>query len=124
MTDQTGQVCAMELNWDTTTLTTAEMEERLAGQSMVVLHFSSPLCGVCHATWPRTLALANTWQWPVINIGVDAQPAVAAQRLVFTVPTILVLLDGREILRESRFIDFDRLARILELAGPAGDDIN
>lgn len=108
----------MLLDWDLNNLTAAELEEKLASQPWLVIHFSASRCNVCHATWPRTAELAQAWQWPVIQIDAQSQPAVAAQRLVFTVPTILVILNGREILRESRFIDFDRLARILELAGP------
>ena len=37
------------------------------------------------------------------------------QQLVFTVPTIIVYSDGKEILRESRFIDFDKLKRLFNL---------
>jgi thioredoxin-like negative regulator of GroEL len=108
----------MSQAWDSQQLTSEDLESRLAGQSHIVLHFSSPPCGVCHVTLPRVEALANDYGWPVIDISIAKHPAVAGQRLVFTVPTVLVLLEGREILRESRFIDFDRLARILELALP------
>lgn len=37
------------------------------------------------------------------------------QQLVFTVPTIIVYSNGKEILRESRFIDFDKLKRLFNL---------
>lgn len=103
---------------DATQLTAAELEAKLGCQMYLVIHFSAPACEVCHVTWPRVKALADTWRWSVMDIPIDIQPAVAAQRLVFTVPTVLVLLDGRELQRESRFIDFPRLERMLALAGP------
>ena len=37
------------------------------------------------------------------------------QQLVFTVPTILVFSNEKEILRESRFIDFSKLERLFNL---------
>jgi hypothetical protein len=37
------------------------------------------------------------------------------QQLVFTVPTILVFSYEKEILRESRFIDFSKLSRLFDL---------
>jgi hypothetical protein len=33
---------------------------------------------------------------------------------VFTVPTVIVFADGKEILRESRFIDFKRIERLFD----------
>lgn len=37
------------------------------------------------------------------------------QHLVFTVPTILVFSESKEILRESRFIDFSKIQRLFDL---------
>ena len=51
----------------------------------------------------------------MVDINIDTHPEVAAQRLVFTVPTILVLAEGKEMLRESRFIGYDRIDRLLGL---------
>ncbi len=36
-------------------------------------------------------------------------PEVSGEFLVFTVPTILVFYDGKEIIRQSRFIQFEKL---------------
>ncbi|MDY0278677.1 MAG: hypothetical protein RBQ97_11405, partial [Acholeplasma sp.] len=37
------------------------------------------------------------------------------QHLVFTVPTIIVFSESKEILRESRFIDFEKIQRLFNL---------
>lgn len=37
------------------------------------------------------------------------------QHLVFTVPTIIVFNNGKEILRESRFVDFQKIERLFNL---------
>ncbi len=42
-------------------------------------------------------------------------PTFSGQQLVFTVPTIIVYSNEKEILRESRFIDFDRMKRLFDI---------
>lgn len=49
------------------------------------------------------------------EIIIDDLIEVSGQFLVFSVPTILIMHEGREILRESRFIDFNKISRILQL---------
>jgi hypothetical protein len=46
---------------------------------------------------------------------IDETTAFSAQRLVFTIPTVLILFQGREVARESRFINFEQLERTLSL---------
>ncbi|MHB8097352.1 MAG: YbbN family protein [Erysipelotrichaceae bacterium] len=52
----------------------------------------------------------------VSYVAVDAikYPEIAGQHQVFTVPTILVWSENHEILRESRFINFSKIERLLE----------
>ncbi len=96
---------------------TEHIEAQIAAVPRLIIHFSSPTCSVCHAVLPRIEALAAEMNWPVVDISIDRFLELAAQRLVFTVPTVLLVTEGKEILRESRFIDFDKIERILELMG-------
>ena len=91
------------------------IEAQIHATPKLLVHFSSPSCSVCHAVLPRLEILAASFGWPVVDISIDTHPEIAAQRLVFTVPTVLVLSEGKEMLRESRFIGFDRIERILSL---------
>lgn len=93
------------------------IEAQITRTPRLIIHFSSPSCSVCHAVLPRIEALAADMGWPVLDVSIDRHQELAAQRLVFTVPTVLLVTEGKEILRESRFIDFDRIERILELMG-------
>ncbi|NDL67427.1 thioredoxin family protein [Anaerotalea alkaliphila] len=94
-----------------------EALERMMGrESPLVLYFTSEGCGVCQAVLPRLLEIAG--EVPVAKIGVDSLREVAGQHLVFAVPTLLVWHEGKEILRESRFIDFNRVERVLYLLRP------
>lgn len=80
-----------------------------------ILYFSSRDCNVCHTVLPILMNLVNVHPIKVIKINIDEHVEIAGQLLVFTVPTILMIYEGREILRESRFIDFQKVERTLLL---------
>jgi thioredoxin-like negative regulator of GroEL len=75
-----------------------------AGQPAVAIWFSAAGCGVCSVLRPRVKALFEEVfpqvQW--LEVDTTSQPEVAAQHQVFTIPTLLVFLDGREFLRRAR----------------------
>ena len=52
---------------------------------------------------------------PVYQIYLEDVLEFQGQQLIFTVPTIVVFSEGKEILRESRFIDFDKIERLLTI---------
>lgn len=51
----------------------------------------------------------------IIKIDAEKFADIAGQHLIFTVPSILIFFEGKEVLRESRFIDFAKLDRMLNL---------
>ena len=99
------------------------IEEQIAAAPRIILQFSSPSCSVCHAVLPRIKEIGSNYGWPVVDINVDEHPSIAAQRLIFSVPTVLVLDHGKELLRESRFIAFDQIERILGQMSEAQDNL-
>lgn len=52
---------------------------------------------------------------PTYQVYLEDVEMFQGQHLVFTVPTILVFSESKEILRESRFIDFSKLERLFNL---------
>lgn len=91
------------------------IEQLSSDRKSFLLCFSSSLCAVCQAVYPRLRDLAAVYGVILVGVDIVQEPAVAAQALVFTVPTVLVMHEGREALRESRFIDFDSIERSLML---------
>ena len=79
-----------------------------------ILYFSSEDCNVCHDVFPKLIALNEIGKLPIGRIDVKTNLEIAGQHLVFNIPTILIFNDNIEILRESRFIDFSKLERILD----------
>lgn len=80
-----------------------------------LIYFSADQCSVCHAVWPRIKKLAEDYDIPLRKIQTEQEIEFSAQNLVFTVPTVLLFFEGREVQRESRFIDFDSLERQLSI---------
>ncbi|AEI41767.1 thioredoxin family protein [Paenibacillus mucilaginosus] len=79
------------------------------------LYISRPDCNVCHALLPKLKELLD--HYPLIRLGhIDASKveAVAAKFMVFTVPSLLLIIEGKEYMRENRFVRFDRLNEQLE----------
>lgn len=87
----------------------------MAEEKTFILYFSSRDCKVCHAVFPKLMNLVDDQPIKVAKINVDEHVEIAGQLLIFTVPTILMMHEGREILRVSRFIDFQQVERTLNL---------
>ncbi|KLU62163.1 Low specificity L-threonine aldolase [Peptococcaceae bacterium CEB3] len=90
-----------------------QLEQFMAQGETAVLYFSSEGCNVCQAVFPKLTNLIHPRLIRTAKINIDEHPEIAGQLLVFTVPTVLIMYEGKEILRESRFIDFQRVKRTL-----------
>jgi len=96
-------------------LTSLEEAERLISENpMTLLYLSRPDCGVCTAIRPKVEELLK--QYPRINPGyidLERVPEAAGRFSVYTIPAILVYAEGKETVREARYISMDDLeARI------------
>jgi thiol-disulfide isomerase/thioredoxin len=93
----------------------AQLENLSAEHSIHILYFTTPSCNVCKSVFPQLETLMEAYPFPIFKINAESLETLAGQHLVFTVPTILVMHEGKEVLRESRFIDFSKIERILNL---------
>jgi thiol-disulfide isomerase/thioredoxin len=99
----------------TRSLGSNESIESLRDIKPFLLYFSTPNCGVCHAMLPKLNEALKDEDIEMIEIDVSLHPDIAGQHRVFVSPTILVMSEGKEHLRESRFIDIERISRLLDL---------
>lgn len=91
-----------------------QLHEFKFSQKPFVMLFQTESCGVCPAIEPRLKDLLEDYGLSYIAIDAGKYPEIAGQHQVFTVPTILVWSENREILRESRFINFSKIERLFE----------
>lgn len=81
----------------------------LAGMSL--FYFSRPACGVCTAIKPKVLTMLEEFpEIPSYYVNLDDVPEAAGQLSLFTIPAILIYADGKEVVREARYISIPDLA--------------
>ena len=92
-------------------MTLETIEQALSTEIAVALYFSAPTCNVCHALKPKLLEAfdANFKQLSVISVDISETPEIASHFGVFSIPTLLVYLDGKEFLRKSRHMSVDQV---------------
>ncbi len=91
--------------------TLEEVEHIIKNELGVLLYFSTPTCNVCHALKPKIIDAFNE-NFPHIKqyfIDASRSPEIPASLGIFSVPTIVVFLDGKEFARESRNVSVGEL---------------
>jgi len=94
------------------------IQATITTQPAVMLYFSAPTCNVCHALKPKILAsLDHDFKAvKVISIDISETQDIPAHFNVFTIPTVLIFLEGREFIRKSRHMSVDGI--MTELSRP------
>lgn len=86
-----------------------EIETFINENKLSLLYISRPNCSVCHGLLPQVQSLMN--HYPNIHLGhinADDVKAVAGRFSVFTVPVLLLFVDGKEYVREARIVHLDQ----------------
>lgn len=87
-----------------------QLQSILSEKELTLLYFSTPSCNVCKVLMPKVEAMIdNTPPWYFEYINSEESPEIAGQHMIFTVPTILLMAEGREIGRFSRHFGMDEL---------------
>lgn len=87
-----------------------EVETFIKEHKFAFVYVSQPDCSVCHSVLPKLKELLKNY--PEIELGeVDGAevPQVTAAYQVFSAPTLLLFIDGKEYIREGRFVQFQKL---------------
>lgn len=91
-----------------------DLEGFMSQYDPVILYFGLKDWVVCDDVFPLLLDITDNSNVKIAKIDIGEQKRIAGQHLVFTVPTISIFYEGKEVLRESRFIDFNNIKRLLE----------
>jgi thioredoxin-like negative regulator of GroEL len=93
-----------------------ELHDIIRGEVGVLLYFSGENCNVCHALRPKFKEAFDTHLPQLRQIYLDAHknPEISAYFQVFSVPTMIVFLDGREFAREGRAVSIYKLIEQLK----------
>jgi thiol-disulfide isomerase/thioredoxin len=84
------------------------IEDFISSNRLAFLYISQPNCSVCHGLLPQVEELMTSF--PEIMLGsINALEveAVAGKFSVFTVPVLLLFVEGKEYIREARIVHMD-----------------
>jgi len=97
-------------------MTLSELQQTIKEEVGVLLYFSGENCNVCHALRPKFKEVFDAEFPQIKQIYLDAHEnaEISAHYSVFSVPTMLVFLDGREFVREGRAVSLYKLTEQLE----------
>lgn len=85
------------------------------GNRLAFLYVSQEDCSVCHALKPKLIELLK--RYPKIElreVEADKVKEISAEYLIFSAPTLLFFIDGKEYIREGKFVQFKKLEVALE----------
>lgn len=84
--------------------------DTVKSNKLSIIIASTKACGVCVAIKPRIQQiLGNYTHIKPIYIDIDSLQSLSGEFMIFTVPTIILFAEGKEVHRESRIIDFKKL---------------
>ena len=98
-----------------------DIERTIANNCLCLFYIKSPGCGVYNVMLDKVMRLADLFpSLTSFYTDITEEPLIAGQFLVYSGPTVLLLMDGKEVYRGSQFIDLEELEynikRLLKLS--------
>jgi thioredoxin-like negative regulator of GroEL len=93
------------------TLTEEREFQKFIEENASIIYFSTASCNLCKTLKPKLFEFLDS-EFPRFSkayVDCDISKSLAAQLSIFTVPTIIVFIEGKEMLRKSRHINFAEL---------------
>lgn len=92
-----------------------DLQSIINDNKLSLLYISRDNCSVCHALLPQVVELLE--EFPTItsvHVDADEVPEIAGQYSIFTIPVVIVFVDGKEMIRKARFVPIKELQAELE----------
>jgi len=87
-----------------------ELRSFIENNNMAFIYVSSWECSVCRELLPKVESMLS--KYPIIasrHIETSEVPEIAGELSVFTIPVLLIFIDGKETIRESRYVIISEL---------------
>ena len=93
-----------------------DLEKEYTENPAVAFYFSAPSCNVCRILKPKFSAMLdeNFPGFRLYYVDLDKSPLIGGQMRIFSIPTILIFLGGKEFYRVSRNISIEELRKTIE----------
>jgi thiol-disulfide isomerase/thioredoxin len=87
-----------------------EIKSLVSNSKITLLYISSESCGVCKVIFPRLENMLKSYpEVEAARTDIQELPLLSGEYNVFTIPCVLVFVEGKEIVREARYINFEQL---------------
>lgn len=81
------------------------IEETINNNDMVLLYFGNKTCSVCVDMKPKVEGILGRYpEIKSVYIDVEQSPEIGIKHSIFTIPAILFFTEGKETIREARYI--------------------
>ena len=92
-----------------------EMDEFIKNNTIAMIYFASEGCGVCGVLLPKIEEMIIKFpKLKARKVQVDKFTEAAGQYSIFSLPGVLVYIEGKEIVREARFISVEMLEETIQ----------
>lgn len=90
--------------------------DKVIKKDFVMVIAKSHTCTICN-TILNTIEhnVPNLSDIEIYNIYIDDVDEFRGQHTIFSVPTVLIFSEGKELLRESRYINYSKIQRLIDL---------
>lgn len=88
-----------------------EAIDRLIDENdMVLIYFGSDTCSVCVDMKPKVEKILERYpKIKAVEVEIDKSMKLSTSYNIFTIPAILLFIDGKESIREARYISMEGL---------------
>ncbi len=97
-------------------LTNLDDIEEVIQKDLVMIIAKSHTCTACKTvlnTLERNVKNLNNID--IYNVYIDDIDEFRGKHLIFSVPTVLIFSEGKELLRESRYLNYSKIDRLIEM---------
>ena len=90
--------------------------ENVLQKDFVMIIAKSHTCTACQSILGMLQQnVPNLEKIEIHSIFIDDMDQFRGEHLIFSVPTVLIFSEGKELLRESRYINYAKITRLIEL---------
>ncbi len=87
-----------------------DIEQTISGHSLCLFYIKAPDCGVCNVMLEKVARLADSHpSLCAFYTDITEEPLIAGRFLVYSGPTVLLLMGGKEVFRGVQFINMEEL---------------
>ena len=91
-----------------------DIEQTVKDNRLCLFYIKAPDCGVCNVMLDKVERLADSYtSLCSFYTDIREEPLIAGRFLVYSGPTVLLLMEGKEIYRASQFINLEELKQTI-----------